>query len=143
MTVKLTSYVNLNGNAAQALDFYQSIFGGTVDSDTFGGFNEKSGNAMPVPPEDNDKIMHATLTTDNFELMVSDYPSSWTDTPSVSNITLTLNGDDESVLRGYWDKLIVDGTIQQPLEVAEWGDMFGSVTDKFGVSWMFDIAPSK
>lgn len=139
MTVKLTSYINLNGTAAQALDFYQSIFGGTIDSDTFGGFNEKSGNAMPVPPEDNDKIMHATLTTDHFELMVSDYPSSWADTPTVSNITLTLNGDDETVLRGYWDNLIVDGIIQQPLETAEWGDIFGSVTDKFGVSWMFDI----
>lgn len=139
MTVKLTSYINFNGTAAQALDFYQSIFDGTIDSDTFGGFNEKSGNAMPVPAEDNDKIMHATLTTDYFELMVSDYPSSWTDTPTVSNITLTLNGDDETVLRGYWHNLIVDGTIQQPLETAEWGDIFGSVTDKFGVSWMFDI----
>lgn len=140
MTVKLTSYINLNGNAAQALDFYQSIFGGTVDSDTFGEFNEESGGAMPVLAEDNDKIMHATLTAEYFELMVSDYPNSWTDTPTVSNITLALNGDDEAVLRGYWDKLIDGGTIQQPLEAAPWGDIFGSVTDKFGVSWMFDIS---
>lgn len=141
--IKLTSYINFNDNAKDALEFYLSIFGGSVESDTFGEFNEKSGGAMPMPPEDADKIMHATLTSEHFELMISDTPSTWGDQPTVSNIVLALNGDDETAIRGYWDKLSEGGTISQPLEAAPWGDTFGSLTDKFGVNWMVDIFPAE
>lgn len=141
MSVKLTSYINFNGNATEAITFYQRIFGGTVDSDTFGEFNETSGGAMPVPEEDNNKIMHATLTAEHVELMISDYPSSWENTPSESNITLSLSGDDDATLRSYWNQLTEGGTINEPLQVAPWGDAFGSVTDAFGVSWMVNISP--
>ena len=140
MSVKLTSYINFNGNAGDAIAFYHAIFGGTVDSDTFGGFNKSSGGAMPVPEQDNDKIMHASLIGDYVELMISDYPSSWEKTPSESNIVLSLSGDDDTVLHSYWDQLADGGTIEQPLESAPWGDTFGSVTDKFGVSWMVNIS---
>ena len=141
MSVKLTSYINFNGNAADALDFYQSVFGGEVESDTFGAFNKSSGGAMPVDEQDNDKIMHASLTASDVELMISDYPSHWEHVPSESNITLSLSGDDDATLRKYWDALSQGGTISQPLEVAPWGDAFGSITDKFGVSWMVNISP--
>lgn len=139
MSVKLTSYINFNGQAKDALEFYRGVFGGTVVSDTFGEFNQQSGGAMPMAPEDNDKIMHATLTNEYFELMISDVPSSWPAMTTESNIVLALNGDDEATLRGYWQKLSDEGKITQPLEAAPWGDTFGSVTDRFGVSWMFDI----
>lgn len=142
MSVKLTSYINFNGNAKDALAFYQATFGGTVESDTFGGFNEASGGAMPVAEEDNDKIMHATLTGEYVELMISDYPSDWENIPSVSNITLSLSGDDDTTLRSYWSALAENGTVVEPLEIAPWGDAFGSVTDSFGVSWMVNISPS-
>ena len=141
MSVKLTSYINFNGNAGEAIKFYQSIFGGTVDSDTFGEFNETSGGAMPMPEEDNDKIMHASLTGEYVELMISDYPSAWENKPSESNIVLSLSGDDDATLRSYWSQLTEGGIINEPLEVAPWGDAFGSVTDKFGVSWMVNISP--
>lgn len=143
MAVKLTSYINFNGEGKEALDYYHSVFGGTVESDTFGEFDEKSGGAMPTSPEDKDKLMHATLTGEHVELMISDAPSTWPAMPTVSNIVLSLSGDDEATLRGYWDKLSADGTITQPLEAAPWGDTFGSLTDKFGVSWMVDIEPAQ
>ena len=142
MSVKLTSYINFNGNATEALEFYQEVFGGTIESDTFGGFNEASGGAMPVPEEDKDKIMHATLTSEHVELMISDYPSSWENKPSESNIVLSLSGDNDATLRSYWDQLAASGTVGEPLSVAPWGDSFGSVTDKFGVSWMVNISPA-
>lgn len=143
MAIKLNSYINFNGNAKEAIDFYHGIFGGTVDSDTFGEFNEQSGGAMPMPDEDKDKIMHASLTGDHIEIMISDVPSTWPKMTTESNIVLALNGDDEATLRGYWDALSVGGKVTQPLEAAPWGDVFGSVVDKFGVSWMFDIVPVK
>lgn len=143
MSVKLSSYINFNGNAKEAVEFYHSIFGGRVESDTFGGFNEKSGGAMPVAEEDSDRIMHAALYGDHVELMVSDTMSSWPPSPTESNIVLTLNGDDEEILRNYWNKLLEGGKVVQPLEAAPWGDTFGSLTDKFGVSWMVNISPKQ
>ena len=56
------------------------------------------------------------------------------------NGTLTLSGDDEDRLRGWWDALSAGGTVGVPLEKAPWGDSFGMCTDRFGVAWMVNIA---
>jgi PhnB protein len=137
MTVKLNSYIACKDNAKELLEFYQSIFGGEVYMDTFGSFSDK----MPVDDADKDKVMHAHLKGDNgIELMFSDTPSSM-NYQEGSRITLTLNGDDETNLRKYWDKLSEGGTITMPLDKAPWGDTFGMLVDKFGINWMVDIGP--
>ena len=138
MTVKLNSYISFNGNAKEAMEFYKSIFGGEIFSDTFESF---ASSEMPVADEDKQKIMHAYLKGDNgIELMGADTPMGMTYKEG-ARITLTLNGDDDAALRGYWDKLAEGGTITVPLEKAPWGDVFGMLTDKFGVNWMVDIGP--
>jgi PhnB protein len=60
-----------------------------------------------------------------------------------SNVSLSLSGNDEAELKGYWDKLSVGATISVPLAPAPWGDMFGMLTDKFGIQWLVNIAPQK
>jgi PhnB protein len=54
-------------------------------------------------------------------------------------ITISLSGDDEAELRGYWDGLSDGGTVTLPLERQMWGDLFGQCTDRFGVNWMVNI----
>ncbi len=143
MAVRLNSYINFNGNAAEAVDFYASVFGGTVDMDTFRSFTERTPDSgMPVDPADMDKVMHAYIKGDHgIELMISDVAAGMQPVTAGSQVTLTLNGDDVAILKGYWDKLSEGGTITMPLNKAPWGDEFGLVTDKFGISWMFDIGP--
>ncbi len=138
MTVKLHSYINFNGDAREAMDFYCSIFGGEVHSDTFASFASPD---MPVAAEDREKIMHAFLQGDNgIELMASDTPTGMPFAPG-SQVTLSLSGDDETALRGYWDALSEGGTVTVPLDKAPWGDTFGMLTDKFSIRWMVDIGP--
>jgi len=138
MTVKLNSYISFKDNTRDAMEFYHSIFGGEVFSDVMGDYDSEE---MPVAEADRDKIMHAYLKGDNgIELMASDTPTGMEFTPG-GQLSLTLNGDDEALLRSYWDKLSQDGTITVPLEKAPWGDVFGMVTDKFGIAWMVDISP--
>lgn len=135
MTVKLNSYISFNGNAKEAIEFYQSVFGGEVFMDTFDSFADK----MPIQEADKGKIMHAYLKGDNgIELMASDTPSGM-QFQSGAQISLTLNGDDEEKLRGYWEKLGEGGQVAVPLDKAPWGDTFGMLTDKFGINWMVDI----
>ncbi|HJQ08409.1 MAG TPA: VOC family protein [Candidatus Saccharimonadales bacterium] len=137
MAIKLNSYISFNGNAREAVEFYQSVFGGEVYMDTFGSFADK----MPVTDADKNKVMHAYLKGDNgVELMASDTPSGM-EFQSGAQISLTVNGDDEATLRDYWNKLAEGGNITMPLDKAPWGDTFGMLTDKFGINWMIDIGP--
>jgi PhnB protein len=57
-----------------------------------------------------------------------------------NNMAVSLSGDDEAELRGYWDQLSAGGTIQVPLEKQMWGDVFGMCLDRFGVAWLVNIS---
>ena len=60
-----------------------------------------------------------------------------------NNMTMSLSGDDEEQLKGFFQKLSAGGMISMPLEKAIWGDTFGMCTDKFGISWLVNIAAKK
>jgi PhnB protein len=134
MSSHLSPYLSFRDNAREAMDFYQSIFGGEVAYTTFGEFNASE------EPAEKDKIMHSELTTPSgYSLMAADTPSSM-DLSTGSSVSMSLFGDDEAELTGFWEKLVVGGTITMPLELAPWGDTFGMATDKFGTEWMVNIS---
>ncbi|ALD13927.1 VOC family protein [Clavibacter capsici] len=136
MSAIMTPYLSFRDQAAEALGFYRGIFGGEVETTTFGE------GGLVQDPAEADKVMHGRLTSDaGFVLMASDTPASM-GVPSGSAITLSLSGDDEGVLGGWWDALTADGTIVLPLEVAPWGDRFGMCTDRYGIDWMVSISPA-
>ena len=135
MTSRLNPYINFTGNAREAMEFYKTVFGGTLRLNTFGEF----GNPDPVTA---DQIMHAQLEADNgMTLMASDTPPGMPLTRG-DNITISLSGDDGDVLHGYWDQLSQGGTVNMPLEKQVWGDEFGQVKDRFGINWLVNIAGS-
>ena len=87
--------------------------------------------------------MHGMLVTDSgLTLMGADTPNSMGYTPG-DNYSVSLSGEDEAELRGYWEGLSADGTVAMPLERAPWGDVFGMCTDKFGVGWMVNISQAQ
>jgi PhnB protein len=134
MTSRLNPYLGFRDNASEAMDFYQSVFGGQLDKSTFAEFQASE------DPAEKDKIMHAMLTTDSgFTLMAADTPSSMPYNPG-DNYSVSLSGDDDEELRGYWERLSEAGTVTVPLEKAPWGDSFGMCTDRFGVSWLVNIS---
>ena len=93
---------------------------------------------LVADPSENDQIMHSQLETDaGFTIMGSDVPSRREASP---NGSISLSGDDEGTLRGYWDKLAVGAEIVEPLVTAPWGDSFGMLVDKYGVPWLVNIA---
>ncbi len=137
MPSQLNPYLSFRDNARQAMEFYKTVFGGKLEMQTFKEFH-----ASQDPSEDN-KIMHAQLTAGNgIVFMASDTPNSMEYRPG-TNMSMSLSGDDETELRGYFNKLSAGGTIGMPLEKAPWGDTFGMVTDKFGVPWMVNISGQK
>jgi PhnB protein len=114
------------------MEFYSSVFGGTLDLRPYGQYG-------PPDPATADKIMHGQLETANgFTLMAADSPPG--QSPNVGdNVSVCLSGEDGDELHGYWDKLSDGATVTVPLEKQMWGDEFGMCTDKFGIHWMVNI----
>jgi PhnB protein len=134
MQTKLNPYINFKDNARQAMQFYQTVFGGKLTMSTFKEFH-----ASQSPSED-DLIMHAQLETENgMTLMGSDTPDRMEYRPG-TNFSVSLSGDNKTELTAYFQKLSGSGTVTMPLDMAPWGDTFGMCTDKFGISWMVNIA---
>ena len=133
MASRLNPYISFAGNARQAMQFYERVFGGDLTLNTFGEFG-----AQDSP--DADKVMHAMLETGSgFTLMASDTPSGMEHNPG-NNIAVSLSGDDANELRSYWEQLSDGGTVTVPLEKQMWGDEFGMCVDQFGVQWMVNIS---
>ena len=133
MQTRLNPYLSFRDNARQAMEFYQSVFGGKLTMSTFKEFH-----ASEDPGED-DKIMHAVLEAENgITFMAADTPNQMEYVPGES-ISMSLSGDNETELRSYFDKLSTAGSIIMPMEKAPWGDTFGMCTDRFGVNWMVNI----
>jgi|SRR6186997_886439 PhnB protein len=134
MTSRLNPYISFDGNAKEAMEFYRGVFGGELTTSTY------TEGGMAEDPADADRMMHGQLETPNgMTLMGADSPSSQP-TSDGSAITISLSGDDEAELAGYWKGLADGGEVTMPLEKAPWGDQFGMLTDKFGVGWMVNIS---
>lgn len=133
MASRLNPYISFRDNAREAMEFYQSVFGGELNVSTFGEFGAPEG----TPP---DGIMHAQLDTPSgYTIMAADTPAGMSHNPG-DTMSVSLSGDDGDDLRGYFAKLSEGGSVSVPLEKQMWGDEFGMVTDRFGVGWMVNIA---
>lgn len=139
MQSKLNPYISFQGNAREAMEFYKSVFGGTLELSTFG---EAGMTDHDVDPN---QIMHGELVADNgITIMGADTPPAMRrQDASGTNISISLSGDNEDELTGYYNKLVEGGTVGEPLAKAPWGDTFGMCTDKFGTYWMVNISGAK
>ena len=133
MPTHLNPYIHFNGHAREAMEFYQQALGGDLRISTF------AEGGMPGDPADADKVMHAQLDLPNGEvLMASDTPAGQP-TPAVAGISMSLSGEDDAELTRYWEGLQDGGTVVEPLVEAPWGDKFGILTDRYGLTWFVNV----
>jgi len=133
--LQASPYINFQGKAREAMQFYQDALGGNVELIAFGE------NGAPHPAQAGEAIMHAVLKADGATIMGSDgmpqYP------PKVGeNVAIALSGEDEERLTEAFNKLSVDAHVKQPLKIESWGDAFGWLEDKYGINWMVNINKS-
>ena len=131
MATTLNPYLNFDGTTREAMEFYRDVLGGELSIMTFGDMGADGPTA--------DGVMHASLTSEGLTLMASDMPPGQT-LEAGNNFGVSLSGDDEAELMGYWDKLSAGGTVTVPMEKQMWGDAFGMCVDRFGTSWLVNIA---
>lgn len=136
MTIALNPYLQFDAVSREAMEFYHDVFGGELSMMTFAeGVGETN-------PDLASQIMHASLCVSRgLHLMAADVPPGM---PMTSNGTISLSSDDAEGgdaenLTSWWEHLSQAAEVTMPLEQAPWGDRFGQLTDRFGVTWMVNV----
>ncbi|MFC4906975.1 VOC family protein [Actinomadura gamaensis] len=135
MSVNAVTHLNFRGDAREALAFYQSVFGGELVVITYEDAGATGGAAEA------DQVMWGQVTAPNgFRVMAYDVPSDLPWDQGRNAFFLSVRGDDAGEITGYWDGLSGGATVQQPLGPAQWAPLYGMLTDRFGVTWVLDVA---
>ena len=135
--MKVNPYLNFDGNAEEAFNFYKSVFGGEFTT------NMKM-NEMPeggkLPEDEQSRTMHIGLPIgEDAILMASDtMPSMGHKLIKGNNNHISLHPESREEADRLFNGLSEDGEIEMPMEDQFWGDYYGSFTDKFGVKWMIN-----
>lgn len=133
MTVKLIPYLVMDGNAREAIGFYQNALNAEVlFTQSFGEMPENP--EFPLPEAAKERISHATIKVGETELMFSDtFPGQ---THQIGNqVTICISSDDAEKSKQMFEALKQDGQVTMPLQETFFSPAYGSVTDKFGVNF--------
>ena len=129
--MQIDAYLFFPNVAAEAMEFYKGVFGGTLSVVRRGDVDPSASG------DEKELVINATLETPQFNLRASDRDDATKSRQT--RVALSLIGTDEPRLRKIYDELSAGGVQDSPLEKAFWGDIFGALTDKFGISWQVNI----
>ena len=138
----INPYIDFNGNAEEAFNFYKSVFGGEFV--TIVRFKDMPSNPdFPMSEKEANKIMHIALPIGKTDvLMASDTPESMgmhNENETRSKISISTENKEEA--DKLFNGLSAGGKIECPLEDSPWGSYFGMFRDKYGIEWMVDFDP--
>ncbi|SOD67352.1 PhnB protein [Streptomyces zhaozhouensis] len=135
MSVTTTTHLNFRGTARAALDFYQSVFGGRTVAITY----RDAGNVRDE--NEADWITWGEVVGDNgFHVMAYDVPSQLPLSRGENPFFVSVRGDSAEEISALWAKLAEGSTLVHPLEPSQWAPLYGMLTDRFGVTWVLDVA---
>ncbi len=134
MTIQTTPHLNFRGDARAALELYRSVFGGDLVIAT----HADTGSTDPATA---DHVAWGQVASPaGFRVMAFDV---WPHLPwdlGTEASYVSVRSDDTDELTRYWNGLAEGATIHQALEASAWSPLYGKLTDRFGVIWVFDIA---
>ncbi|WP_437676887.1 VOC family protein [Sorangium sp. So ce131] len=135
MTVSVTNHLNFRGDARAALEFYQSVFGGDITIVTY-----KDAQNVQAPSEA-DQVMWGQVAGKNgFRVMAYDVPFRTPWEQGKNAFFVSVRGDSAKEIAELWEKLSAGATVAQPLAPSGWTPLYGMLKDRFGVTWVLDVA---
>jgi PhnB protein len=135
MSVNVVTHLNFRGDARAALEFYQSVFGGDLTIITYQDMGD-----VHEPAEANQVVWGQVADASGPRVMAYDVPSRLPWDRGQTSFFLSLRGDAAAEITAYWEKLADGATVLQPLEPSQWAPLYGMLTDRFGITWVVDVA---
>lgn len=140
---KVSTYLNFPRNTEEAFTFYKSAFGTEFigELQRMGSVPTMEGQP-PLAEEDKNLVMHVALPIlGGHVLMGTDAPESMGFKVNMgNNVYINLEPDTRAETDKLFAALSEGGKVETSLQEMFWGDYFGSLTDKFGVQWMFNCS---
>jgi PhnB protein len=130
----INPYINFNGNAEEAFNFYKSVFGGEFK--TIVRFKDIENSEAPVSENEADKIMRIVLPIGGTTLIANDVPASMgpvSENENRSKIAVYADSKDEA--DKLFSGLSEGGTVEMPMTESPWGSYFAMFRDKYGIEW--------
>ena len=125
------TYLNFDGNTAEAMRFYQKALDAKLDMQTFGDAQQGG------PPGSENRVIHARLSKGDAVIMASDtMPGS--ELVAGNNFSINIDCDSVDEQDRFFKALSAGGATTMPLQDTFWGARFGMLTDKYGVQWMLN-----
>ncbi|MEB2777844.1 VOC family protein [Algoriphagus sp. D3-2-R+10] len=136
----INPYINFNGNAEEAFNFYKSVFGGEFANIT--RFKDLSIPENPIAEHEADKIMHIALPIGKNVLMGNDVPERMGRVDENENRSkISIGAESKEEAEKLFNGLSAGGSIEVPMDESPWGSYFGMFRDKYGIEWMVDFDP--
>jgi len=133
-------YLNFNGDAEEAFEFYRSVFGGEFPM--LLRYRDFQDGSMDVPEPELDRIAHIALPLGENMLMGTDVLESQPRVSVGNNFYIALVTESAGEADRVFDALAEGGSVEMPLQETEWAEKYGMCTDRFGVQWMVDYTGS-
>ena len=138
----INPYINFNGNAEEAFNFYKSVFGGEFTKII--RFKELSSPEFPVAENEANKIMHIELPVGKNILIANDVPENMGRTNENENRSkISISADSKEEADKLFTGLSADGNIEMPIADSPWGSYFGMFRDKYGIEWIVNFDPGQ
>ncbi|SDF52148.1 PhnB protein [Cellulosimicrobium cellulans] len=135
MSVQTTPHLNFRGDARAALELYRSVFGGELVVTTYGDLGQAA------DPATGDLVVWGQVSAPSgFRVMAYDVPADRPWSPGEAPFFVSVRGDDVEEVRRCWDALVDGSTVVAPLASSDWAPAYGMLTDRFGVTWVLDVA---
>ncbi|MBG9988319.1 VOC family protein [Aerococcaceae bacterium DSM 111176] len=133
MAYDLVPYLVFGGNAKEAIEFYEGVFGAKAFVTHYGEWPQEFDNN--VPEDIKDKVMHSELKTESFSLFFSDHFDSSIPYQVGNAVLLTLDVRTREEAEDLYNKLSDGGQTIMPFEATSYSSGFAQFTDKFGMNW--------
>ncbi|MBN9350680.1 MAG: VOC family protein [Chitinophagaceae bacterium] len=134
---QINPYINFNGNAEEAFNFYKSAFGGEFTRVV--RFKDLPNPEFPLAKNEEDKIMHIALPIGKNVLMGNDVPEFMgkvNEQENRSKISVSVRSKEEA--DNLYHRLSAGGKVEMPIGDSPWGSYFAMFRDKYGIEWMID-----
>ncbi|MCE7072514.1 VOC family protein [Dyadobacter sp. CY327] len=138
----INPWINFNGNAEEAFNFYKSVFGG--DFTKIVRFKDLANDEFPIPENEADKIMTIVLPIGNHNVLIAndvpEFMGRVSESENRSKISISAESREEA--EQIFNGLSAGGTIEGPIDESPWGTYAGMFRDKYGIEWIVEFDPS-
>ncbi|AIG26448.1 VOC family protein [Brevibacillus laterosporus] len=133
MTLKLIPYLVMDGNAKEAIQFYEkALHAKVLFNQTFGEMPENP--EFPIPANAKDRVAHAMVKVGETDLMFSDtFPGQPHQKGNQVTICIATSNKEESTQ--IYEALQEGGQVNMPLQETHFSPAYGIITDEFGVTF--------